>query len=345
VDLVALEKSQAFLFPFDFLERVGRADSGLGLKLAQRMLKTLANRYAHLTDAAAGGGGPVRVKRPSLYRHPDTDEMKSRIESYRFDRLGDREGEFKRLLTQATIGEDIEFTVLDSVGLRDGAKVLDLGSGPGVTALLVARRLPRATVVGIEPEDLLREKAETLIAGQGLSERCRFLKGTGERIPLADGTVEFSYARLLFQHLPNPLAVLAEMRRVTRPGGIVVVMDVDDRTNIVHPAPVELDALEHRIAAAQAASGGDRHVGRKLLGYMQATGLQEIGMEPIPITASALGREAFFSIVYSFKRQVLERAGDLDERAAALFAALEDLICKPTTFAVTTVYVAHGLVP
>lgn len=347
--LVALEDSQAFLFPFDFLERVSRADTGLGLKLAKRLLKTVAARYADLAEAVAGGAGsiasPVWVERPSLYLRADADEIESRVESYRFDRLGDREGEFKRLITQATIGEDIEFAVLGSVGLRDGATVLDLGSGPGVTTLLVAKRLPRAMVIGVEPEDLLRAKAEMLIAGQGFADRCRFLKGTGGRIPLEDGAVDFSYARLLFQHLPNPLEVLGEMRRVTRRDGIVVVLDVDDRTNIVHPAPAELLSLEVRIAAAQAAAGGDRHVGRKLLGYMQATGLQEIGIEPIPITAAAIGRDVYFSIVYSFKRQVLERAGDLDERTALLFRDLEELIRMPTTFAVTTVYVAHGVVP
>jgi len=351
-DLVALEESQAFLFPFDFLERVSRADSELGLKLAKRLLKTIATRFVNLTDEAAlhiGTSGAsdasVRVDRPSLYRPPDADELKSRIESYRFETLGDREGEFKRLITQATIGEDIEFAVLEGVGLYDGAKVLDLGSGPGVTSLLVAKRLPTTMVIGVEPEDLLRKKAETLVASQGLEDRCRFLKGTGDRISLEDGAVDFSYARLLFQHLPNPLEVLGEMRRVTRQGGVVAVLDVDDRTNIIHPAPEGLEDLEKRIALAQAANGGDRHVGRKLYGYMHEIGLQEIGVEHIPITASALGREAFFSIVYSFKRQVLERAGELDEQTIALFSTLEDLIRRPTTFAMTTVFVVHGVVP
>jgi SAM-dependent methyltransferase len=346
-DLVALEKSQAFLFPSDFLERVCRADPGLGLKLTQRLLKTLAGRFVNVTDAVIGGtdiAGGGQGKQLSFFQHPDTDVSKSRIESYRFGSLGDREGEFKRLISQATIGEDIEFAVLDSIGLRDGAKVLDLGSGPGVTSFLVAKRLPQATVIGVEPEDLLRKKAEALITDQGFAERCHFLKGTGDRIPLDDGTVDFSYARLLFQHLPNPLEVLGEMRRVTRQGGIVVVLDVDDRTNIVHPAPAGLEDLENRIASAQAAAGGDRHVGRKLLGYMTEAGLQDIGIETIPISASTLGREAFFSIVFSFKRQVLERAGKLDEPTAALFLALEDLIKRPTTFTMTVVYVAHGIV-
>jgi hypothetical protein len=65
----------------------------------------------------------------------------------------------------------------------------------------------------------------------------------------------------------------------------------------------------------------------------------------VPITASALGRQQFFSIVYSFKRQVLERAGECDAQATALFHALEDIISEPTSFAMTTVFVAYGVVP
>jgi ubiquinone/menaquinone biosynthesis C-methylase UbiE/CRP-like cAMP-binding protein/GNAT superfamily N-acetyltransferase len=347
--LVALEMSHAFLFPFDFLERISRTNTELGLKLSKRLLKILATRFINITEATAKDAGAtlgrVRVKRSSLYQHPDTVEIKNRIDSYRFESLGDQEGEFKRLITQATIGEDIEFAVLDSIGLYDKAKVLDIGSGPGVTSLLVAKRLPSSTVIGVEPEDLLRTKAQSLVAAQGFAGRCNFLKGTGERIPLATGMVDFSYARLLFQHLPNPLEVLGEMRRVTRSGGVVAVLDVDDRTNIIHPAPNRLKDIERRIADAQAAAGGDRHVGRKLYGYMHQTGLQEIGVEHIPITASVLGREAFFSIVYSFKRQVLERAGGLNEQTTAFFDELQDLICRPTTFAMTTVFVAHGVVP
>jgi len=349
VSLVALERSQALLFPSDLLERAERADPALGFTLAKKLLKILATRFVHFAETvgclSGSGADQAGNNRPTRLHDPNTTMMNSRLDSYRFESLGDRESEFKRLVAQATIGEEIEFSVLDSIGLHDGATVLDLGSGPGMTSLLLAKRLPSAVVIGVEPEDQLRVKAETLIASQGFAERCRFLKGTGDRIPLDNGAVDFSYARLLFQHLPNPLAVLKEMRRVTRPGGVVVVVDVDDRTNIVHPAPAGLEDLEKRIAVAQAAAGGDRHVGRKLYGYLQAIGLQEVNVQHVPITASALGRHAFFSIVYSFKRQVLERAGECDPQTIALFHELEHVISRPTTFAMTTVFVAYGVPP
>jgi ubiquinone/menaquinone biosynthesis C-methylase UbiE/CRP-like cAMP-binding protein/GNAT superfamily N-acetyltransferase len=348
-DIVALEPSTACLLPHDFLQRVCRLNADLGLRLAKRLLKIVATRFASLANAMTSEAGvdevAVRVGHPLLYQQPDADEIEDRIESYRFDRLGNPNKEFERLITQATIAENIEFGLLDRIGLSDGAIFLDIGSGPGVTAFLVAKRLPSALIIGVEPEERLRTQAKTLVESHGVAGRCRFLEGTGSRIPLPDGTSDFSYARFLFQHLPNPLEVLGEMRRVTRREGVVVVLDVDDRTNIVSPAPAEMESFETAITAAQAAAGGDRHVGRKLYGYLHAAGLREVGVELVPITAAAIGREAFFSIVYSFKRQVLERAGKLNNRAVAFFSTLEELILKPTTFAMTTAFVAYGVVP
>ena len=134
------------------------------------------------------------------------------------------------------------------------------------------------------------------------------------------------------------------MKRVTRRGGRIVVLDVDDDSNIVHPAPQGLEILERKIADAQAAAGGDRYIGRKLHGYMHEIGLEDIAVEHILITANALGHDVFFSIVYSFKRQVLERVGELDEQSLSIFNELKNSILRPSTFAMTTVFVAHGTV-
>lgn len=347
--LVAIEDSKAFLLPADFLERICRANGALGFKFAKRLLKTIAARFSDLAEATARGtlmpedaapAGCVSTELPASEK-----EVRDRIESYRFQSIGDRESELKRLIAQATIGEAMEFAALDRVGLRDGMRILDLGSGPGVTTFLMARRLPSANIIGVEPEDLLRSEAEALIEDRRIGGRCRFLKGTGDHIPLADGYVDFAYARLLFQHLPAPLDVLKEMMRVTRRDGTIVILDVDDRTNIIHPAPAGWEEMERRISDAQASGGGDRYVGRKLHGYLHEAGFRDVGVETVPISATALGRDAFFAIVYGFKRQVLHRAGEFDDRAAIFFDTLENLIRTPTTFAMTTVFLAHGRVP
>jgi ubiquinone/menaquinone biosynthesis C-methylase UbiE/GNAT superfamily N-acetyltransferase len=348
-NLVAIEDSQAFLFPSDFLERICRANTKLGFKLAKRLLKTMASRFSDLTEATSRHADVFADSEGATctlaYQHSAGEDIRHRIESYRFESLIDREDELKRLITQATIGETMEFAALRNVGLRDATKVLDLGSGPGITSFLMAKRLPSATIIGVEPEDMLRHQAEAFIEKQGFGGRCRFLKGTGSQIPLTDGYVDFAYARFLFQHLPAPLEVLEEMMRVTAQGGTIVILDVDDRANIIHPVPNGWEELENRIFNAQSAAGGDRHIGRKLYGYMHTAGLRDVGVEPIPITSTALGRNAFFSIVYGFKRQVLQRVGLLDEKAVNFFITLEDLIRKPSTLAIATVFLTHGRVP
>lgn len=348
-NLVAMEESKAILFPADLIAQVSRGDSQLGLKLTTRLLRTVASRFANFSDVAVYAAESANEKIDASTQNsgkPNTSmRIDSRVNSYRFDSLGDQEGEFKRLITQATIGEEIEFSLLENLGLRDGARILDLGSGPGVTSLLITKRFPSSTVSGVEPDDQLRKKANTLISSQGVIQKCHFIKGTGDSIPLETGSIDFSYARLLFQHLPNPKEVLLEMKRVTCSKGIVVVLDVDDVSNIIHPEPPGLKGLEKSIAEAQAKSGGDRYVGRKLHGYMHEIGLVDVAVEHIPITANGLGREAFFAIVYSFKRQVLERDGKLNEHSSMIFDELEKYILKPSTFAMTTVFVAHGLVP
>lgn len=266
------------------------------------------------------------------------------IESYQFDSLGDREKELQRLISQATIGEEIEISTLKKLGLEDGMKLLDLGSGPGVTSILIAKRFPLLSTIGIEPEQKLRAEAEMLAASKGLSERCRFIEGVGDNIPLEDKVIDFCYARLLFQHLPNPLEVLEEMQRVTKKGGKVVIVDVDDSSNILHPSPEGMSDLENHIGRVQAAAGGDRHIGRKLQGLLHQRGFVEVSVHPVPITADNLGRETFFNIVYSFKRQLLERSGEYNDQSRATFAQLEKLISLPSTFAMTTVFAAHGVV-
>ncbi len=349
-NLVAMEESTAILFPSDLIEQVSRRDIQLGLKLTTRLLKTVASRFANFSDVAVysaeSKNDKIDFKKTQTVSKPtDPQKIRSRVNSYSFDSLGDQEGEFKRLITQATIGEDIEFSVLENLGLCNGDRVLDLGSGPGVTSLLIAKRYPSSVISGVEPDDQLREEANSLISSQGLTQNCHFIKGTGDRIPLETGTIDFSYARLLFQHLPNPQDVLLEMKRVTRPNGIVVVLDVDDISNIIYPAPPGIKGLEKSIAEAQARAGGDRYIGRKLHGYMHTIGLVDVAVEHIPITANALGREVFFAIVYSFKRQVLERDGKLNEQSSRIFKELENYILRPSTFAMTTVFVAHGIVP
>ncbi|MCP4119390.1 MAG: GNAT family N-acetyltransferase [Desulfobacteraceae bacterium] len=338
--LIALERSKVMLLSDQMFERIAKKDSGLAVHLYKNVVNILARR---MTDAnnnlseilGKNGQGSIRVRRPALYGPAQP------VESYSFDTLMDKESEFKRLKLQAKVAEAMELSKLKSIGLGDGDTILDLGSGPGVTAMLLSRHFPQSRIIGIEPDKNLRTRSEAMKAEKNLN-HCVFLEGTAREIPLEDDAVDFSYARLLFQHIPDPMAALKEMHRVTRKNGIACILDVDDDTIFLHPRVRAWEAVENRVAIAQSSFGGDRHVGRKLLAYLLEAGFESVRVDLVPVTTQMLGPKVFFDIVFGFKKQILMRAGDWDEETGRLFDSIRDLLLEKGSFASENIFVVHG---
>lgn len=96
-----------------------------------------------------------------------------------------------------------------------GGPVLDLGSGPGVNLVALARNGFQA--VGVEPFAPANEVARELGQRTGIPLNVR--EGSGERIPLEDGSVGVVLAQAVMEHVDSPLRVMREARRVLAPGG------------------------------------------------------------------------------------------------------------------------------
>ena len=103
----------------------------------------------------------------------------------------------------------------DLAGIRSGMRVIDVGCGPGVlTAELVARVGPSA-VSAVDPSEPF------VIAARERHPEVDVQRAPAERLPYADGTFDVALAQLVVHFMADPLAGVAEMRRVTRPGGVV----------------------------------------------------------------------------------------------------------------------------
>ena len=121
--------------------------------------------------------------------------------------------------------------------LQLGEQVLDVGCGTGTLALEVARRVGRAgRVAGIDPgtEQIARARAKAARRHMPIE----FQVGVIEQLPFPDTTFDVVFATLMMHHLPAPLKRqgLAEIARVLKPGGRLVIADFTRRQERAGPA-------------------------------------------------------------------------------------------------------------
>ena len=112
-------------------------------------------------------------------------------------------------------------------GLRAGETVLDVGCGGGIDSILAARRVgPQGRVIGIDILDEMLERARANAAAAGVAERCQFLPGQMESIPMPDQSVDVTISNGVINLSPRKSRVLAELYRVLRPGGRFTMSDL-----------------------------------------------------------------------------------------------------------------------
>jgi SAM-dependent methyltransferase len=104
----------------------------------------------------------------------------------------------------------------DLAGIRPGARAIDVGCGPGALTTELVERLGADAVAAVDPsESFVAAVGERL---PGVDVR----RASAESLPFDDGTFDAAIAQLVVHFMQDPVAGIAEMRRVTRPGGVVV---------------------------------------------------------------------------------------------------------------------------
>jgi SAM-dependent methyltransferase len=191
-------------------------------------------------------------------------------------------------------------------GLDDS--VLDVACGPGLVVTAFARVVRHATGIDVTPAMLERAREVAAAAGIG---NVTFREGDVRHLPWPDASFSVVVSRFAFHHFQDPAAVLAEMRRVCRPGGRVVVCDLTASDD-----PVKAAAF-HRIEVLRDPS----HVRALTLG--QLTALFSDATLPAP-------RAAFYRLEFELEG-LLERSFPRPEdvetiRAAYVGSAADDAL-------------------
>ena len=106
--------------------------------------------------------------------------------------------------------------------------MLEVGCGTGVVARAIAAREGfTGSVAGIDQSPAFIERARTLAAEEGVSDRVDFVVADAHELPFAFADFDAVVAHTLMSHVRDPPTVLAEAARVVRPGGYVAIFDGD----------------------------------------------------------------------------------------------------------------------
>jgi ubiquinone/menaquinone biosynthesis C-methylase UbiE len=178
--------------------------------------------------------------------------------------LGRTAAETQRLIRQAQIYGPITRQFLVSAGIGAGMKVLDVGSGAGDVALLLADLVgPRGDVVGVEMNPAILETARARVDAAGWA-NVTFLHGDVTSIGL-DDDFDAVVGRWILMYLRDPVAVLGGLVGRVRPGGIIAFQENDFTypPTTFPPAPLHQQVM--RWTTPPPGSGGpEQQMGSKL---------------------------------------------------------------------------------
>lgn len=157
---------------------------------------------------------------------------------------------------------------IELLGLRAGDSALDVGCGTGEDVRLLAEIVgPNGRAVGLDLSDELLSEARARV---GEEPRVRFISADAHAMPFAENEFDCARVERTLQHTAEPVAVLAEMARVVRPGGSVMAIEPDWHTMVVSGENID---TTRRVVSEVAAHIRNATAGRLLTAWFASAGL------------------------------------------------------------------------
>jgi len=235
--------------------------------------------------------------------------------------------------------QQVKRRMLDVCPVGEGDQVLDVGCGLGHEVRRLAQLAgPQGRVVGIDANPAMITEARR--RGAGLALPVSFEAGDAHQVGFHDGSFDLCRTERVLRYLDRPEAALAEMVRLTRPGGSVLAFDFDsDQTMVDVPDP----ALVRRIAQVLDAAVPHPWIGRQLFRLFQRAGLRDVRVVP---HALCFCGAAGFAVYQRLNQGTIDRAVQAGQvsasEAAAWWAALERAAEAETFLSAVLGFIAAG---
>lgn len=167
--------------------------------------------------------------------------------------------------------------LLAEVGIAAGSACLDVGCGGGDVTFELARAAgPKGRVVGVDLDETKLDMARHEADQHGLSNIAFEVRNVAEWEP--DELFDVVYARFLLTHLSAPGALVSAVHRCIRPGGVVVVEDVDFRGHFAEPDCPALRRYVELYTKSVETRGADPNIGPRLPGLLREAGFGDVQM-------------------------------------------------------------------
>ena len=119
--------------------------------------------------------------------------------------------------------KNVREKAFDTASLQPGRLAADIGAGTGfITEGLIQKGL---SVIAVDQSAAMLDKLELKFPS---SEQIDCRVGEAEKLPIEDNSVDYVFANMFLHHVEDPLKAIKEMRRILKPGGMLVITDVDE---------------------------------------------------------------------------------------------------------------------
>jgi SAM-dependent methyltransferase len=216
---------------------------------------------------------------------------------------------------------------VDQVGISPGDLCLDVGCGGGDVTVELARRVaPHGRAIGLDIDEVKLHLARA--EAQGVP-NVEFRKADSDA-PFGDAEFDLVYARFLLSHLSDPAATLHRMHAALKPGGQVLVEDIDFSAQFSHPENQSLSRYREIYTRVVRRRGGDPHIGPRLPALLLDAGFTNVCLNVFQLAAL----EGEVKLLSPMTMESIADAAVADrlatrEECGRLVAELYDLACNP----------------
>jgi ubiquinone/menaquinone biosynthesis C-methylase UbiE len=224
------------------------------------------------------------------------------------------------------------------LAIQSGQQILEIGAGTGEDTQGAAKLVgPTGHVIGLDFSQTMVEEARQRTQGMNLP--AHFVQGDVQHLSFADDTFDRCYADRTFQHLPEPEQALIEMIRVTKPGGLLLIVDPDHETSVLDTPYPDVTRRFFRFRNDGMRQPGIAH---QLYALFKKHGLQDVRIEPL--TRVATDYEIIRPVARYIEgmRSAQQFGAVTAEEAEKWIAYVEDAISRDRFFHAVTYFITTG---